>query len=266
MPTLSSRSRGRRARLLFHRGTFPMRFCRLIGALGLQPGQPRRLEPVRLPTIASHVNASPSSVHPVEHLHSALYVELPLVTSSTVLSGSYHSSSSFSPYSPFSSHHSPRVMPRRALRGAHLLEPRPLNDDDGPGPLLGARAPDRAPGRVEGAGATRLTAITAIARTNHKPRSARRSRVACSWRGVTRRGADLEQQNLTSGEGRPENDFTVPGCPRLTEGRDREPGGASARIDNRRDIAQLRIGGGEHAFDSAPSARAPPPSQPRAGD
>ena len=185
---------------------------------------------MRWPTVASHVNASPSFVHPAEHLHSALYTLLPLVTSSTVLSGSYHSSSSLSPYSPFSSHHSPRVMPRRAHRGAHLLEPRPLNDDDGPGPLLGARAPDRAPGRVEGAGATRLTAITAIARTNHKPRSARRSRVACSWRGVTRRGADLEQQNLTSGEGCPENDFCVPGCPQLTEGRGRDPGAARALV------------------------------------
>jgi hypothetical protein len=69
-------------------------------------------------------------------------------------------------------------MPRRALRGAHLLEPRPLNDDDGPGPLLGARAPDRAPGRVEGAGATRLTDMTAIAQTQMSSSVASRVLVA----------------------------------------------------------------------------------------
>ena len=134
------------------------RLCASVGTFPAQPGHPARLVLVRLFTGASHVNGSPSNVQPVEHLHSALYVGLPLVTSSTVLSGSYHSSISLSPYSPFSSHHSPSVM-RRALTGAHGLEvePRPLNNGDA---LLGLRA--SAPGRIGGAGATHRAAMTTM--------------------------------------------------------------------------------------------------------
>ena len=118
---------------------------------------------MRLFTTASHVNFSPSFVHPAEHLHSALYILLPRVTSSTVLSGSYHSSISLSPYSPFSSHHSPSVMPRLycALTGAHgLVEPLPLNNGDA---LLGLRA--SAPGRdrrIGVTGATHRAAMTTM--------------------------------------------------------------------------------------------------------
>ena len=136
-----------------------------VGTFPAQPGHPARLVLVRLFTGASHVNGSPSTVHPAEHLHSALYVGLPLVTSSTVLSGSYHSSISLSPYSPFSSHHSPSVMPRLycALTGAHGLEdePRPLNNGDAaPGVRASAPGRDR---RIGGAGATHSAAMTAMA-------------------------------------------------------------------------------------------------------
>ena len=110
------------------------------------------------------MNFSPSTVHPAEHLHSALYIALPRVTPSTVLSGSYHSSISLSPYSPFSSHHSPSVMPRLycALTGAHGLEdePRPLNNGDAaPGVRASAPGRDR---RIGGAGATHRAAMTAM--------------------------------------------------------------------------------------------------------
>ena len=134
-----------------------------VGTRLAQPGHPVRLVLVRLFTGASHVKGSPSTVHPAEHLHSALYVGLPLVTSSTVLSGSHHSSISLSPYSPFSSHHSPSVMPRLycALTGAHgLVEPLPLNNGDA---LLGLRA--SAPGRdrrIGVTGATHRAAMTVM--------------------------------------------------------------------------------------------------------
>ena len=116
---------------------------------------------MRFLTVDSHVNGSPSTVHPAEHLHSALYL-VPLVTSSTVLSGSYHSSISLSPYSPFSSHQSPSVMPSLycALTGARgLVEPLALNNGDA-APGVRASAPGR---RIGGAGATHIAAMTAMA-------------------------------------------------------------------------------------------------------
>ena len=93
---------------MFHRAIFPRRFFRSIGAFGLQPGHPVRVEQVRFLTVDSHVNGSPSTVHPAEHLHKS-FLFVPGVTSFMFTSGSAHSSMSFCPHCPLSWHHLRRL-------------------------------------------------------------------------------------------------------------------------------------------------------------